>query len=149
MNNKGKPVHGKINEQANEYNVNRKIITRIWASIKQQQVGTVININSKKKVTHNCRIEFDEPKFKVLEKTKKTTQLAVAKAMGVSQSTVFRWKKKKLIRKHTIAIKPHLADNNKVERLIYVLSSCTLNSTTNTFKFTDISIVVHIDKKLF
>ena len=68
--------------------------------------------------------------------------------MGVSQSTVFRWKKKKLIRKHTNAIKPHLSDNNKVDRLIYS-PSCTLNSMTNTFKFTDMSNIVQIDEKFF
>ena len=149
LNKKGKSVHGMINEQANAYNVNRKTITRIWTSIKQQEVGTVINVNNKKKVTHNSKIKFDEPKFKALEKTKKTIQLAVAKAMGVSQSTVFRWKKKKLIRKHTDAIKPHLTVNYKVDRLTYSLSSYTSGSMTNTFKFTDMSNVVHIDEKLF
>ena len=57
LNKKCKLVHGKINDLANEYSVNRKTITRIQASYQQQQgVRTVINVNSKKKVTHNNRI---------------------------------------------------------------------------------------------
>ena len=36
LNEKGKPAHVKINELTNEFNVNGKTITRIWAYIKQQ-----------------------------------------------------------------------------------------------------------------
>ena len=38
LNKKSKPVHGKINKLVNEFNVNRKTIIRIWASIKQHQI---------------------------------------------------------------------------------------------------------------
>ncbi|XP_057526476.1 uncharacterized protein LOC130805710 [Amaranthus tricolor] len=61
-------------------------------------------------------IPFDGTKFKGLEKAKKTSQTVVARAMGVSQSTIWRWKKKKCIRKHTNAIKPLLNDKNKLDR---------------------------------
>ncbi|XP_057544046.1 uncharacterized protein LOC130823443 [Amaranthus tricolor] len=79
-------------------------------------------------------MSFDEQRFQALEKSKKTSQQAVANAMGVSQLTIWRWKKKKHIRKHTNAIKPLLTDTNK---------------NTDAFKFSDMSNIVHIDEKLF
>ena len=94
---------------------------RIWVSIKQQQtIVTVITVNSNIKGAYSKNtVEFDEPKFKSLEKTKKITQLSVAKALRISQSTILR-EKKKLIKKHTNAIKPHFADN-KIDSLIHSL----------------------------
>ena len=55
----------------------------------QQKNQLLINVNSKKKgkKTGN-EIPFDDMKFKELEKAKKTSQAAIARAMGVSQSTV-------------------------------------------------------------
>ena len=41
------------------------------------------------------------------------------------------------------------SDNNEVDRLIYSLSSFTLDLKINTFKFIYMSNVVHIDEKLF
>ena len=43
------------------------------------------------------------------EKAKETSQTIVVRAMGVSPSTIWRWKKK-FIWKHTNAIKPLLND---------------------------------------
>ena len=69
--------------------------------------------------------------------------------MGVSQSTVWRWKTKEIIRKHTNAIKPLLNDKNKLDRLIFCLSSCILDDEGINFRFNDMSNSVHIDEKLF
>ena len=84
-------------------NVSMKTISRIWGHIKhqQQQNSFPINVNSKRigKKSRD-KILFDDTKFKGLEKAKKTSQTAIVRAMGVSQSTVWRWKKK-YIRKHT------------------------------------------------
>ena len=69
--------------------------------------------------------------------------------MGVSQSTVWRWKKKKHIRKHTNAIKPLLTDSNKNDKLFFCITSCIYDERTNAFKFSDMSNIIHIDEKLF
>ena len=66
--------------------------------------------------------------------------------MGVSQSIVCRWKKKKHIRKHTNAIKPLLTDTNKNDRLFFCISSCIYDEQTNAFKFSDMSNIIHIDE---
>ena len=96
-----------------------------------------INVNSKR-IGNKSRdeIKFDDTKFKRLEKAKKTSQIAFARAMGVSQNIVWRWKKK-FIRKHTNAIKRLLNDKNKLDRLMFCLSSCILDEEANNFKFND------------
>ena len=69
--------------------------------------------------------------------------------MGVSQSTVWRWKKKKHILKHTNAIKSLLTDTNKNDKLFFCISSCIYDEQIDAFKFSDMSNIVHIDEKLF
>ncbi|XP_057537379.1 uncharacterized protein LOC130815059 [Amaranthus tricolor] len=116
----------------------------------QQKNQLPINVNSKKKgkMTGN-KVPFDDTKFKEHEKVKKTSQAAIARVLGVSQSTVWRWKKQKYIRKHTNTIKPLVNDKNKLDKLIFCLISCILDEHTNNFTFNDMSNVVHIDEKLF
>ena len=136
---------------AKKYDIHWKTVSRIWAIVKNQQnEGATLDATSKKfgRIT-NTIIPFDERRFQALEKSKKTSQKAVANAMGVSQSTVWRWKKKKHIRKHTNAIKPLLTDTNKNDRLFFCISSCIYDEQTNAFKFSDMSNIVHIDKNLF
>ena len=99
--------------------------------------------------TNNTIIPFDERRFQALKKSKKTSQKAVANAMGVNESTMWRWKKKKHICKHTNAIKSLLTDTNKNERLFFCISSCIYDEQTYAFKFSDMSNIVHIDEKLF
>ncbi|XP_057539731.1 uncharacterized protein LOC130817809 [Amaranthus tricolor] len=151
VNKKGKPAQGLMWEIAKKYDVHWKTVSRIWAKVKtQKKEGATLDASSKKFGRNNRTIiPFDESKFQALEKAKKTSQQAVAIAMGVSQSTVWRWKKKKHIRKHTNAIKPLLTDTNKNDRLFFCISSCSYDEQINAFKFSDMSNIVHIDEKLF
>ena len=101
-----------------------------------------INVNNKKTGSKGRpSIPFDENKFKSIEKVKKTTLRALSRAMGVSQTTICRWKTKKYFRKHTNAIKPLLTDKNKLDRLIFCLSSCILDEQTSNFTFNEMSNV--------
>ena len=122
---KGKSMLGTINELATEYEVCRKTITRLWKEVQKQRKNnnTAINLNNNRvgrQVPH--KFQFDEKKFKSIKFELKGTQHAVAKQMKVSQSTVSRLKKDRVIRKHTNAIKPTLNDNNKLHRLSFALS---------------------------
>ena len=69
--------------------------------------------------------------------------------MKVSQSTVCRWKKGRVIRKHINAIKPTLNDNNKLHRLSFTLSKLQYDEHTDSFKFKSHNNIVHIDEKHF
>ena len=98
LNSKGKPAHGVINEIAKKYDVHRRTVGRIWRQIwdqiKNNQV--LITVNNKKKGNKGRpSIPFDEKKFKSIEKAKKTSLATLSKAMGVSQTTICRWKRKK------------------------------------------------------
>ena len=77
----------------------------------------------------------------------KGTQYSVAKQTEVSQSTVCKWKKDKVIRTHTNAIKPTLNDNNKLHRLSFALSKLQYDEQNNSFKFKPHTNIVHIDEK--
>ncbi|CAO2841385.1 unnamed protein product [Amaranthus hypochondriacus] len=152
LNAKGKPKLGTINELSIEFQVCRKTITRLWKEVKSQidNQSTVINISSKKiKCGASNRITFDESKFKSIKYELKGTQHSVAKQMGVSQSTVCRWKKDKVIRKHTNAIKPALTDNNKLHRLTFALSKIAFDDSSDSFTFKPHTNIVHIDEKHF
>ena len=69
--------------------------------------------------------------------------------MEVSQSTVCRWKKDKVIRKHTNTIKPTLNNNNKLHRLGFALFKLQYDEPNDSFKFKRYTNHVHIDEKHF
>ncbi|XP_057548303.1 uncharacterized protein LOC130826748 [Amaranthus tricolor] len=152
LNKKGKPVLGTINALAIEFQVCRKTITCLWNDVKKQMTNntTVINLNSKRRGREAAnKIKFDEEKFKAIKYELKGTQHSVAKQMDVSQTTVCRWKKNKVIRRHTNAIKPTLNENNKLHRLSFALSKCEYDEQNDAFKFKPYNNVVHIDEKHF
>ena len=152
LNTNGKPKIGTINELSTEFQVCRKTITRLWNEVKSQirNQTTVINISSKKVGREaSNKITFDESKFKSIKYELKGTQHSVAKQMDVSQATVCRWKKDKVIRKHTNAIKPALTDNNKLHRLTFALSKIAFDEHNDSFKFKPHTNIVHIDEKHF
>ena len=106
VNKKGKPAHGLRGDIAKKYDIHWKTVSRIWSTVKnQQKEGATLDATSKKygRITDTI-IPFDERRFQALEKSKQTSQKVVANAMGVSQATVWRWKEKKHIHKHTNAI---------------------------------------------
>jgi DNA-binding XRE family transcriptional regulator len=152
LNKNGRPMLGTINEIASEYNVSRKTITRLWQEVHKQMDSNSTCINlSNKRVGRQAfnKIQFDDEKFKSIKFELKGTQHSVAKQMEVSQSTVCRWKKDKIIRKHTNAIKPTLNDNNKVHRLSFALSKLKYDEHNDTFTFKPHTNIVHIDEKHF
>ncbi|XP_057515180.1 uncharacterized protein LOC130796800 [Amaranthus tricolor] len=127
MNKKGRPELGTINKLANEFQLCRKTITRLWKEV-QNQINnkTVINLGNKRIGREpSNKVQFDDEKFKAIKCEFKTTQHSVAKQIGVSQSTIFRWKKKKIIRKHTNPLKPAQIEKNKLHRYVAFYKSGT------------------------
>ncbi|XP_057520610.1 uncharacterized protein LOC130800874 [Amaranthus tricolor] len=152
LNKKGKPVLGTISALAIEFQVCRKTITCLWNDVKKQMTNntTMINLNSKRGGREAAnKIKFDEEKFKASKYELKGAQHSVAKQMEVSISTVCRWKRNKVIRRHTNAIKPTLNENNKLHRLSFALSKCEYDEQNDAFKFKPYTNVVHIDEKHF
>ena len=125
LNKNGKSMLGTINKLATEHEVCRRTITRLWKEVQKQKASnnTAIILNNERvgRQTPN-KIQFDEENVKSIKFELKGTQHSVAKQMEVSQSIVSRWKKDRVIRKHTNAIKHTLNDNNKLHRLSFALS---------------------------
>ncbi|XP_074265511.1 uncharacterized protein LOC141587948 [Silene latifolia] len=146
-----KLYHGQMNELARKFNVCRKTITELWNEAKKQRAaGIAINVNSKMKgKVCKARLLFDEQKFMNLALNERTTELSIAAAMGVPQSTVAKWVKMKLIRSHTSAIKPGLNDKNKLNRLLFCLKALHFDQLINKVLFNDQSNVIHLDEKWF
>ena len=115
----------KIHKPANDCNVNRKVIIRFGHQL-----------NNKKEIGQSLMWTTRRRWHIIIE-----LSLMVIR---VSQSTIFRWKRKSLSENTQMP-----SDNNEVDRLIYSLSSFTLDLKINTFKFIYMSNVVHIDEKLF
>ncbi|XP_057523873.1 uncharacterized protein LOC130803689 [Amaranthus tricolor] len=134
------------------YEVCRKTITRLWKEVHKQKKNnnTAINLNNKRigRQAPN-KIQFEDEKFKSIKFELKGTQHSVAKQIEVSQSTISRWKKDIVIRKHTNAIKHTLNDNNKLHRLSFALSKLQYEEHIDYFKFKPHNNIVHIDEKHF
>ncbi|XP_074301124.1 uncharacterized protein LOC141632478 [Silene latifolia] len=147
----GKPVRGTMLELAQQYGVTRKAITNLWKEAKQQRdAWELINVNSKLKGREGTnKVTFDAARFKSIHYKLRTTQKRVAAAMVVSQSTVSRWVKSKVIRSHTNALKPSLTDKNKLARLIFCLSKLYYDEMLSKIMFKDQGNLIHIDEKWF
>ena len=115
-----------------------------------KKIKVPINVNNKKIGTKGrASIPFDENKFKSIEKVKKTTLRSLSRAMGVSHTTVCRWKKKGTFESTPRQSNRYLQTKINSTGLIFCLSSCILDEQTSNFTFNDMSNVVHMDEKLF
>ena len=77
INKKGRPELGTINKLANEFQLYRKTITRLWKEVQNQinNNSTVINLGNKRIRRQPCnKIQFDDEKFKAIKCELKTTQ---------------------------------------------------------------------------
>ncbi|XP_074271721.1 uncharacterized protein LOC141595657 [Silene latifolia] len=99
--------------------------------------------------TNARRVYIDKEKMKNLPVKHRSSIDKLAKKLGVGYGTVQRWVKQKKIRKHTNVIKPSLTDSNKLQRLIFALSSIFVERNSGVVKFKDMSLQIHIDEKWF
>ncbi|XP_074301159.1 uncharacterized protein LOC141632512 [Silene latifolia] len=148
---KGVPFKGKISEAARKWDVTRKTISVWWSREKLKVAdGEMIHLPSARVGnTNSRRVYIDKEKMKNLPVKHRSSIDKLAKKLGVGYGTVQRWVKQKKIRKHTNAIKPSLTDSNKLQRLIFSLSSIFVERNSGVVKFKDMSLKIHIDEKWF
>jgi hypothetical protein len=80
---------------------------------------------------------------------KRRTIKKLAKALGVSKSSVHRWFKEGHLRRHSNSLKPFLKDANKKERLMWCLSMLDPTTLPNEPNFIKMDNITHIDEKWF
>ena len=147
--------HGALTAVARDFNVNRKTIKKIWdralANYHDSHVRAFVS--SPQKRTNSGRKQLydrDEVRaaIKQLPLYQRKTLRSLAAALGISKSTLFRMKESKLdkvIVPSTIALKPLLTEEHKLQRVLYCVSH--LNPIDN--KYNDFYDNVHIDEKWF
>ncbi|KAL6535084.1 hypothetical protein OROMI_026458 [Orobanche minor] len=148
----GKSVpRGAIANLAKHYKVNRSTIHRIWADARIQLAkGNVVNVENKKKGRCGRKAKgFDLELLQAIPIEKRTTIRALAEALGISHSTVYRLLKSGQLRAHTNSIKPGLRHHHKKQRVDYILQSIIPGNIRRLPKFSAMYNIVHIDEKWF
>ncbi|XP_057548140.1 uncharacterized protein LOC130826576 [Amaranthus tricolor] len=142
---------GTIKTIAMQHNTSRWTISRLWESAKtSMQNGILIDVNSRKRgrVGRKPKV-FDMNLLNAVPIEKKTTIRAMASALGIGHSQVYRMMKSGIIRAHTNSIKPKLSHDHKMRRVNFILSQIIPPTVDNIPKFSLMYNVVHIDEKWF
>jgi transposase-like protein len=80
---------------------------------------------------------------------RRRTIRSLATALGVKKSTLHRWFKQGLLRRHSSTLKPLLRDENKKERLRWCLSMLDERTLPNEPMFREMKNIIHMDEKWF
>ncbi|XP_057517960.1 uncharacterized protein LOC130798880 [Amaranthus tricolor] len=142
---------GIIKTIALQHNTSRWTVARLWESAKTElQNGIVVDVNSRKRrrVGRKPRV-FDITLLNAVPIEKRTTIGAMASALGIGHSLVYRMMKSDNIRAYTNSIKPKLSHYHKIRRLNFILSQIIPPTVDNLLKFSLMYNVVHIDEKWF
>ncbi|XP_057538135.1 uncharacterized protein LOC130815663 [Amaranthus tricolor] len=142
---------GTIKTIAMQHNTSRWTISRLWESAKiSMQNGILIDVNSRKRgrVGRKPKV-FDMNLLNAVPIEKRTTIRAMASALGIGHSQVYRMMKSDIIRAHTNSIKPKLSHDHKMRRVNFILSQVIPPTVDNIPKFSLMYNVVHIDEKWF
>ncbi|KAL6563295.1 hypothetical protein OROHE_005882 [Orobanche hederae] len=136
---------GIVKKTAEQFHVTVRTINNIWSKERN-----LINMQSNMRGNvGRKRIQVDINKLKDIPVHRRKTQKSVAAAMGISQSTVTRWLKRKQIKRHSNAIKPLLIEGGKIKRLEFCLNHIVPSSLPNNPTFHDMHDHIHIDEKWF
>jgi hypothetical protein len=101
------------------FQVSRYRVQRIWQRAKQCRAqGRPVDVRSRMlKKCGRKKIQVDLSKILSVPLHKRSTIRSLAQAIGVKKSTLHRWFKEGLLRRHSSTFKPLLREKNKKERL--------------------------------
>ena len=143
--NGGKLNRGTVKWIASSYSVSMSSIYRLWRQVRQTG-------DSSHKRTNNCgqkRVEIDIEKVCNIPLAKRGTQRGLAKALGISKTTLLKFIKDGILRRNSNTLKPQLKDSNMKARLKFCLSMLDETSIPHDPQFKSMYNVVHIDEKWF
>ncbi|XP_044984839.1 uncharacterized protein LOC123452271 isoform X2 [Hordeum vulgare subsp. vulgare] len=129
-----------------------RVIQRIWeTAMIQKGLGQEVDVSNKRK--GNCgRKPYDDilSLIPTIPLNKRSTIRSLAKALGVSPTTLYKKFKLKKIRRHSNSVKPLLTEKHKRDRVEFCLSmldEATLGDVSPSFR--SMHNIVHIDEKWF
>ncbi|EAZ12962.1 hypothetical protein OsJ_02882 [Oryza sativa Japonica Group] len=136
---------------AQEFHVSIHTVQRIWkrAKICHEQ-GIAVNVDSRKHGNSGRKkVEIDLSVIAAIPLHQRRNIRSLAQALGVPKSTLHRWFKEGLIRRHSNSLKPYLKEANKKERLQWCVSMLDPHTLPNNPKFIEMENIIHIDEKWF
>lgn len=147
----GKFQKGLIQELAASFGCHRRTVYKVWKLVEaQRRRGMPVFLSSKKVgVRREKSVKLDIEKMKTIKFHERNTIRKLGQGLGVSKSTIGRWKKEGVIRAHTNAIKPSLTDSNFLSRLKHCLSALRFDVEEGTPTFKSMDNVIHADEKWF
>jgi len=121
--------HGRLKRKATTivaqmFQVSRYKVQRIWQRAKQCRAqGIPVDVRSRKpKRSGRKKLQIDLSEVLSVPLHRRSTIRSLAEAIGVKKSTLHRWFKKGLLRRHSSTLKPLLTEQNKRDRLQWCLS---------------------------
>ncbi|CAN6195177.1 unnamed protein product [Urochloa humidicola] len=139
-----------VEEIASSFSISTRTVRRIWQCARQCfQKGADIDVSNKRSQCGRKRVQVDLSMLHGIPFSKRTTLDDLARHLKVSKSTLSRFKRKGLIRRHSNSIKPHLTEQNMRERLRWCISMLDPRSIHIDPIFRDFFNIVFIDEKCF
>jgi len=133
------------------FHVSRWAVQRIWRRVKECRAnGVPVDVRSRK--PKNCgrkKVQIDLSEVAQIPLHRRGTIRHLAKVTGYARSTLHRWFKEGMLRRHSNSLKPLLKEKNKKDRLRWCISMIDPSSLPNDPKFILMDNIIHVDEKWF
>lgn len=153
MASKGELPYGSISAVAKKFRICRAVVSRLWnKATLSRSTGIVIEneVRKGKKGGNNTKWDHEALKdeTKSISVKKRRTVRALAKRLGMPASTVhYMRKQRKVLVRHSNALKPHLTDDHRITRIDYSLAQ--RDASRGLTHYHDFYNHVHVDEKWF
>lgn len=148
--NRGRLKRNTTNIVAQMFQVSTNQVRSVWRRAKQCRAqGLPVDVRSRRKNCGRKRKQIDLSNVLMIPLHRRRTIRALAAALGVKKSTLHRWFKQGLLRRHSSTLKPLLRDENKKERLRWCLSMLDEQTLPNEPMFHEMRNIIHMDEKWF
>ncbi|ETO85986.1 hypothetical protein F444_00422 [Phytophthora nicotianae P1976] len=146
----GKPPHGTFAKLAEVYGCHWHSIKRIWDRYQKNVAQGIADGAPESRIKGNSgRKPYDRSKLAAKLKKVPVFQrrrvAATAARIGVSTSLIRSLVDEGHLTRRSSRIKPHLSDNNKIQRMQHTLTFIN----EQTYQFENMYGMIHIDEKLF
>jgi hypothetical protein len=147
--------HGKLRKNttnivAHMFQVSRYQVRGIWRRVKQCRAqGRPVDVRSQRKNCGRKKLRTDLSDVLTIPLHRRRTIRSLANAIGVKKSTLHRWFKEGLLRRHSSTLKPLLTDDHKKARLRWCVSMLDHRTLPNEPKFIEMDNIIHMDEKFF
>jgi len=121
-------------------------VRSVWRRVKQCRAqGRPVDVRSRRKNCGRKKKQIDLSDVLSIPLHRRTIR-SLATALGVKKSTLHRWFKQGLLRRHSSTLKPLLSDENKKERLRWCLSLLDQRTLPNEPMFGEMKNIIHMDE---